>query len=827
MARKLLSIFLSLIICLGMLPSPVYANSSDVFAVYQKAVQATVSSGSWTENLTMEANMTIKKGSAKTKTKATVTSSMYISGYSEYDISNLQISGSTSMKVMGQSYTWSTLYENGIAHYEYIEPNQASRDIKMEPNYFDFYTLTQDMLTDTSMSENRISFTIPGDQLESAGIDAVNLMTGIDDLHYGDVDVEIVTDKSTGAIDTMSMAFHATLSYQGYNTEVDYTINYQFSSEISNDIELDSNESEDALIEPEIENGLIVYSDYKNLSIRKDSTITLSTGVIINGEQIKDVSGITFWTENSNILGVIDTGVQNNRQYVQYTGLMEGTTTVVFTDSHTGYTAKVPITVYADNYLSFTLNSVPTQYMEKYPTNIYNANGLYVDNYSYTINDDKTAMVSFDVYNTNYTYGVVEVCDAEGNVKDAILINKMSSNNTSIKQALWDNTCCLVRDLIDGDFLSYRQESGFSKKTSVSVKIPKNGYIKICNDPENSSIVNIVNSVDILMSLSSVANKVKNYNVNSEAFSRALTSKLVKETVYATMIKDGSELPKDLWMGITKKVAFSPESLGNFSDTILKNLSEFDLESLIADTAIDFGWDIGEKVFTYFTGPIKMVFDGLFTLGKLENIIIQQTNLISSSGVGSIYIQNQGGGTRSSQQIMVESNTELSDDTSLNVFQVTLDSAILNILKDTSPDVYDAIINGMSYTYNISLLKSGEETQPNKEVTVYIPIPSNMKLLAYAGKAKIYRVEEDGTLTEMDVHIKDGYFVFNTSHFSLYTLVGNNISATTIAIGFAVVVFVGIVFITILLRNKKKKTSKRPIPSPRQHSKGPGGFSLQ
>lgn len=40
----------------------------------------------------------------------------------------------------------------------------------------------------------------------------------------------------------------------------------------------------------------------------------------------------------------------------------------------------------------------------------------------------------------------------------------MSSSNTSMKGALWDNTSGLISDLKDGTIGSYRQKSGFSKR---------------------------------------------------------------------------------------------------------------------------------------------------------------------------------------------------------------------------------------------------------------------------------------------------------------------------------------------------------------------------
>lgn len=531
---------------------------------------------------------------------------------------------------------------------------------------------------------------------------------------------------------------------------------------------------------PESENSLVVYSDYTNLSIRKGSIITLSAGILVDDELTGDVSGITFQVEDPAILDIYTTDVKDNCRYVKFEGLTEGTTTVVFNDSKTGHIATIPVTVYDDNYLSYTLNSVPTQNIDKYPTNIYNVNGLYIDSYKYTVNDDQSAAVSFDVYNTNYTYGVVEVFDENGNMKDAVLIEKMVSSNTSIKEAVWDNIGYLVRDIIDGDLLSYRQESGYSKKTSVSVKIPRNGYIKICTDPEKSFLVGFVNAVDSLMSMASLAGDIKNFDVNSKEFSEKLTKKLLAERVYVELIKDGSDASKKLWKNVGKEILITSESMGDFADTVARNIDELKLGGIIADTATDFGCSVGENVFTDLAGPAGTALKVMFSIGKVENIIIQQNDLIQSTGVGSIYIQNQGGGFRACQQVKVKGDAEFTPDTALNVFSVNLDSKYLDIIKNLSPDIYEALTKGITYTYNISLLKNGDETQPNGKVTVYIPIPESLKILAHAGewtggvagKVEIYRVEEDGNLTEMDVEIEDDCFVFSTDHFSLYTIVG-------------------------------------------------------
>ena len=179
---------------------------------------------------------------------------------------------------------------------------------------------------------------------------------------------------------------------------------------------------------------------------------------------------------------------------------------------------------------------------------------------------------------------------------------------------------------------------------------------------------------------------------------------------------------------------------------------------------------------------------------------MQHMNFIRSQGVGSVYIQNQKG-FRASQQIRVESKNGFSDETSLSVFKVELDSEKLEELKKTNLAAYNAIKDRTSYTYNISLMESGEEIQPEENVQVYIPIPEKMKLFAYLGKTKIYRVEADGTLTEMDVKIKNGGFTFETSHFSVYTLIEESLKKEIMLVVLSALLFAGVL---IYLRKRRK-----------------------
>ena len=791
MGKKMRNILIALVIGFQLFP----------ITIYQEAMQKTVASRNWKEELDMDADMTIIQGKAKTKTKVTLDAVTEVSDYDENDSSAVQMTGSASMAVHGQKYIWNMTYRDGKAHYEYKEPVSKTVDVEMNPNYFQFTSLTQNMMKRGKISGDEITFTIPAEKANEIGIAAAQMIDGVENLKYSDVEVKINIDETTGKIDEILMDFQASMQYQGYNADMQYTVKYKFLSldQVGTE-ETEQQENEERENTPE--DGLAVYSDYTSLSICKDNSITLSAGIFNNGELMDDVSGITFWVDDSSVLELKKTGVTDKRRYTEWKGIQTGTAHVFFQDTNTGYMSEIPVTVYQGHQYSYTVNTVPVQYIEKeYATNIYNMNGLYIDNYTYEINkDNRTASVSFDVYNSSYIYGSVETYDEKGHLKDVVLIKKMSSGNTSMKGALWDNTSGLISDLKEGTIGSYRQKSGFSKKTSVKVEIPKEGYIKISNDPQDSAVVNIINSADLLIGFGKLAKTIKNFDVDSEVFSEALTKKLLESKAFVTLIEDGSELPQNLCKGVSDKVFFSTESLGSFSETIIKNLNEFDLMDVIEDTAKDFGVSIGEKMFHFVSGPAGKALDAIFAMGKFENEFLQHMNFVRSQGVGSVYIQNQKG-FRSSQQIKVESKNGFSDETSLRVFKVELDSEKLEELKKTNLEVYNAIKDRTSYTYNISLMESGEEIQPEENVQVYIPIPEKMKLFAYLGKTKIYRVEADGTLTEMDVKIKNGGFTFETSHFSVYTLIEESLKKEIMLVVLSALLFAGVL---IYLRKRRK-----------------------
>lgn len=521
-----------------------------------------------------------------------------------------------------------------------------------------------------------------------------------------------------------------------------------------------------------IVDGFAVFSDISSLSVKKGGEITIGVSAYTNGKIVEDVSRITFSIDNSNIAKRSKVSSLNNQFfYVTLEGNDIGTTYITFSDSNTGYVARVPITVFQDHLHSYTLGAVPTQNIDKYESNFYNVNGLFVDNYTYAVQADGRANVSFDVYNTNYIYGMVEIYDSNGQLKDAVMIDKVKNNATSIKGAVWDNFWCLARDIVDGDLLTYRQESGYSKKTSISVTIPKDGYIKITNDPQTSGLVSLVNGVDLTMQISSLNKKVSNYDPNDSGFVTELTKKIVNEKIKTEAISKSQDLVKELNKNIATNVSKSSDALGNFINTFTKNLNALNFDKIVIETCSDMGVGMAENVFTYFAGPIGKVLEASFTGIEFGNMTLQFCHFMQYSNVGAIVIQNQGGGVRSAEEIRIESSNDFDEDVALDVYKVEPSLDFLKELKQNYSDLYNEYRQGLTYTYNITLVKNGTETQPDGEVDVYIPIPQNLRNISYSGNVKVYRIEEDNTLTEMDAKISGDCLVFKTTHFSLYTIV--------------------------------------------------------
>ena len=209
-------------------PSENHYETDSALGKYLAAAAKTTETGSWSEQLTLEADMSIAYEGGRIKTKMTLTADSDVSNYVENDLSQIEISSLANMKVMGQTYSWSTEYYDGVAHYEYTEPFQQSQSLKISPDFFNFEaSVPEGAILTEEVSGNQIRFVISGKAMTETGIAAVQQISGVNNLEYEDVEV-IATLSDTGSIEQVVMNFDAAMEFQGYDADVTYKIQYAF-----------------------------------------------------------------------------------------------------------------------------------------------------------------------------------------------------------------------------------------------------------------------------------------------------------------------------------------------------------------------------------------------------------------------------------------------------------------------------------------------------------------------------------------------------------------------------------------------------------------------
>ena len=207
-------------------------SETDAYELYQNAAKQLTNAGSWSENIdgSIEMNVVSSDNKQKARMKIYLDSSGDISGYDENDLSALKVSASANIRTGGQETAFTVNYENGIAHYQYTKPTSYSADAEIDSVYFKFSKLTSDMMQNTSVTGNFINFTIAGNRMAELGTELISMISGIENLQYGDCDVTVILDEESNKIEGINMKFHASLTYQGYNADADYDINYSFTN---------------------------------------------------------------------------------------------------------------------------------------------------------------------------------------------------------------------------------------------------------------------------------------------------------------------------------------------------------------------------------------------------------------------------------------------------------------------------------------------------------------------------------------------------------------------------------------------------------------------
>ena len=163
---------------------------------------------------------------------------------------------------------------------------------------------------------------------------------------------------------------------------------------------------------------------------------------------------------------------------------------------------------------------------------------------------------------------------------------------------------------------------------------------------------------------------------------------------------------------------------------------------------------------------------------------VDQNGLVTANKTGRTVITAEVGGKTATYEVSViglrdeatgitvtnSDDTEMEDGTELVVDELDRDE-----VGDKYGDMYGAVILLVRdrwgrlywlYIYDISLFRGSHTVQPTVPVDVDLPVP----VTTNGGSGKIYRMEPDGSLTDMASTVSDGKYHFRTEHFSVYAL---------------------------------------------------------
>lgn len=368
-----------------------------------------------------------------------------------------------------------------------------------------------------------------------------------------------------------------------------------------------------------------------------------------------------------------------------------------------------------------------------------------------------------NVYNTLDLYGAVTAYDADGNPTGFYLIDK--------KGVLPSNFTNTVKDLIKetGDLFylignsSYYSGESISKKTEVTINVPVGGYIEISNSIY-SDVALCANIIGLIIDgLSSAKDLVVNdTKIELIASKQAIIHDVLSEDFIGKKL--GSVI-KSVATDELKNANWNYSNYGECLQAVLVRLSDVGVDlidsiskKIVSITGIG---SITESIITKIvpTGDlINFLYDVMEIGDQAVTWITFQKSADFAKGIY-VYAPSTGKSYSSNGIEVIPSSSTVESDIVFHSYLVVDKSEVpTNVFK------------GDSETYNIAMYRDGKETQLNVTITVRIPLSDKFKGLDKS-TIIVYRHNDDGTITNMNASIVDGYAVFETNHLSYYSIV--------------------------------------------------------
>lgn len=538
---------------------------------------------------------------------------------------------------------------------------------------------------------------------------------------------------------------------------------------------------------PAVQKSIAVFTTEKSLCVKTGDKMWLAFGLMDDTTQTLDGQWkkMAITNSDSTVVSLSDYSETEYGYSLELTGLKQGASHLTITDTETGINTIITVSVY-DQYVksySYAINNAPTlypknKYEQHIATNIYDLNGLYVNNYSCKTTSSGYD-VSFDVYNSRYYSGAVDIYDEDGiwmGYEEIAKYSEITSLYDTGEQILY-----LITDPFTKDIFTYQQGS-YSKKSHISFEVPQGGYFTISNNVSESPGTFFTNAFEMLFDGAYVAIDLASKGVNKttalEGFKKAgketLTTHLL-EVHNETMNKAVKKKMQEMWLN-TLKSEITKISKGlvktELKDRITATSNAYSSISSLCENILSsysLNWKhllqtstgIWESAFTELSGPAGVALKGCFAITKGSNNLLRAIQMSAScDNTYATFYSNKSDCNINQHGVVVNTQGNVDAEAVLQVFKVSNDDTVVSAI-DSSFDKYEL--------YNICFVKNDQLVQPSGKVTVHIPIPQGIK----GNTCKVYRKENNNEWTILDAQIEGNYLVFETDHFSLYTVIGD------------------------------------------------------
>lgn len=510
--------------------------------------------------------------------------------------------------------------------------------------------------------------------------------------------------------------------------------------------------------------------------LKAGTTFEMNVGYYRNGAIDRSAQRFAAVSSSSNVVDFTtgDWNDETGRQY-RVKAKQAGSCSITFTNPADGAAAKIDFTV-IDGETGYTFDGVPKMTIEEgKTTNFYNFSGLVVDGFAYAPHKDAAGNIDYynvtmTVYNTKNLYGTVASYSEDGEIYAVSVIDKHSDYSTSFVGDLKE----LTNSVGDLFFLlkneQYYSGKSISTETPVSIRVPAGGYLQISNSlsSETAVFANIIGLLvdGTLRTKGLIDSSDKLLDVSGDIVDMVLRDNMKKLSMVLTDNFVEKQVSKELKNAAQKSFKTGTWNLNNYGDfmqSFLDNLNELGVD--VADSiskTLNEGWgvlSVTESVVKKVI-PTGHLINFLYsTLGMGDEILFWLNFQASANFPSGVFIYAP-----------VSGNSYLSNGVSVTPTGPKDSNVVVHacLVVDT-----EGGSGNKRETYSINMYRSGEKVQPETTIMVRIPLSEQFEGIEKS-LIKVYRQNDDGSITDMNATILDGYAVFKTDHLSYYSIVAES-----------------------------------------------------